>query len=600
MERCRTARRWQLFTASNAALAKRDTIFPAMSALTPPLSDLRQAGEPDLSGVDLSDKDLSGTHLEHARGLTARQLRGADLTNAHLPEELKKFEALKGVESASKAAGRIWATSVLACLYCWLTIAGTTDAQFFGAEQQAALPFIQMKMSMIGFYVAAPLILLVVFLYLQFSLQVLWEVYATLPAIFPDGRKLHERASPFFLSSIVRAQFSRLGARAGLAKWQARLAWLLGWWLVPLTLCWIWERSLVARLWWITAPQIAAIAIGIAAALFFGRIARDTLHGDSGRIWRSRREWLRESRSKWEILAGVVMAASFGFLSVYAYAGPFPAAELQYARIAVVSSGTEESASIAEQAGRGIDLTGRNLRYANAVGAELSNANFTHADLAHAQLWIADLRDAHFERSRLDGASLGSADLRGALFAFTDLRNVTWIGANLEGVSFFGDILDPLALKQMQLVARNWVLAFYSPESAKQLALPGDHSTRLGLKNLSGYDFARLEAVNMQAANLAGWNLQRANFSAVELDDANLSKSDLRGAVFGSARVTNTNFGGADLRGADLSAAVGLTQWQVNSAITDQTTKLPPGLVLSTGAACAAVSNGPKLPLRTR
>jgi hypothetical protein len=43
------------------------------------LAQLREPGVHDVSGMDLADKNLRGVHLEHARGLTARRLRGADL-----------------------------------------------------------------------------------------------------------------------------------------------------------------------------------------------------------------------------------------------------------------------------------------------------------------------------------------------------------------------------------------------------------------------------------------------------------------------------------------------------------------------------------------
>lgn len=92
---------------------------------------------------------------------------------------------------------------MLACLYCWLTIGGTTDAQFFGAEHQTALPFIQMKMPMTGFYAVAPWISLVVFFYLQFSLQTVWEIFATLPAVFPYGAAASASALPRFFSAAL-------------------------------------------------------------------------------------------------------------------------------------------------------------------------------------------------------------------------------------------------------------------------------------------------------------------------------------------------------------------------------------------------------------
>jgi uncharacterized protein YjbI with pentapeptide repeats len=145
------------------------------------------------------DASLVGARLEHVDDLAAWQFRGSVLTGAHLPEAIKKFEGLKAVDANAKAAARSFTATILACLYCWLTIGTTTDAEFFGAEHATALPFLQTKISPYGFYAVAPLLLAAMFLYLQFSLQQLWEAFASLPAFFDDGRALHERAAPFFL-----------------------------------------------------------------------------------------------------------------------------------------------------------------------------------------------------------------------------------------------------------------------------------------------------------------------------------------------------------------------------------------------------------------
>ncbi|HEX3683008.1 MAG TPA: pentapeptide repeat-containing protein [Bryobacteraceae bacterium] len=540
------------------------------------LVKLREPGVHDVSGLDLAGKNLRGAHLEHARGLTARQLRGADLTNARLPEQLKKFETLKVLENASKAAGRVWATAMLACLYCWLTIGGTTDAQFFGAEHETTLPFIQMKMPMTGFYAVAPLILLVVFLYLQFSLQTVWEIFATLPAVFPDGRRLHERAAPFFLSSIVRAQFPILGANAGLAKWQARLAWLLGWWVVPFTLCWLWERSLVARLWWITAPQIASIGIAIASALFFIRFARNTLRGGGtqGIHWRSFWQWARHSKLRWEVLAAIGALGAFGLLSLGGYSFSKVSADLEFATLSLPKNEVEAN-DFGHSAGRGVNLKNRDLRNADAYGAEIWGADLSRSDLRGADFLGADLRKADLEDARLFQTSFFSSDLQGSSFSVFkgDKCGALFMGANLQGARFVD--LGPCA-DEIRESGQNWILATYN--NPEQLHLPSEHRESLINRDLSGYSFSKLGSLFMQRADLHGWNLQNTNFSGADLDDADLSKSDMRGAVLDQTRVIKTNFEGADLRGADLRQARGLTQAQVNTMITDKSTKLPEGL----------------------
>ena len=83
------------------------------------------------------------------------------------------------------------------------------------------------------------------------------------------------------------------------------------------------------------------------------------------------------------------------------------------------------------------------------------------------------------------------------------------------------------------------------------------------------------------------------NDFAVDLSGAFIRRVDLSGAIlvgadFSGADCTNANFRGADfegavlegtiLKGADLTGARNLTKQQIQSAIIDDATLLPPGL----------------------
>jgi hypothetical protein len=122
-----------------------------------------------------------------------------------------------------------------ACLYCWLTVLFTTDAGLLVGGSNLALPIVQTPIPIVAFFGATPVLLLTVYLYLHFSFQNLWEALATLPAVFPDGRKLHERALPWILGPIVRIHFKRLECPR-LQWFQVRAVALLAWWGVPFTL----------------------------------------------------------------------------------------------------------------------------------------------------------------------------------------------------------------------------------------------------------------------------------------------------------------------------------------------------------------------------
>ncbi|MBA2670168.1 MAG: pentapeptide repeat-containing protein, partial [Gemmatimonadetes bacterium] len=124
--------------------------------------------------------------------------------------------------------------------------------------------------------------------------------------------------------------------------------------------------------------------------------------------------------------------------------------------------------------------------------------------------------------------------------------------------------------------------------------------TDLSLADLNGthLERARLHDAHLERARLHDAQLEGAALHQAHLEHASLYKAHLEGAVLMGVRGKNAYLGaahlqGADLRGADLEGAymdlanlegadlrgvVGLTPEQLQSAISDETTLLPPGL----------------------
>src|SRR5262249_31504841 len=125
---------------------------------------------------------------------------------------------------------------LIGCVYCWLTIATTTDAHLLTNSASSPLPIVQTTMPIVYFFWIAPLILLCVYGYLLIYLQRLWEGLAQLPAVFPDGQTLHQRASSWLLNGLVSIHLFQLrDKRPSFAHFQAALAIFLAWGLVPIT-----------------------------------------------------------------------------------------------------------------------------------------------------------------------------------------------------------------------------------------------------------------------------------------------------------------------------------------------------------------------------
>ena len=198
-------------------------------------ADLRNVSltDADLTGANLEHADLTGANLEHADladanlqgalllrsklraanfenadlsravGLLPAQLAGVNLAGARLPEKFGDFDGLRVVEEESKNARALFFSTLLSCVYGWLTIAGTSDVLLLTNSASSPLPIIGASIPIVSFYVVGPLILLLLYIYLHLHLQRLWERLADLPAVFPDGRSLGKRAYPWLLTGLV-------------------------------------------------------------------------------------------------------------------------------------------------------------------------------------------------------------------------------------------------------------------------------------------------------------------------------------------------------------------------------------------------------------
>lgn len=85
-----------------------------------------------------------------------------------------------------------------------------------------------------------------------------------------------------------------------------------------------------------------------------------------------------------------------------------------------------------------------------------------------------------------------------------------------------------------------------------------------------------------RGADLIAADLRRIDLRGANLRGAYLIAADLRGSDLSGTDFIGADFRDADLRGADLSKSIFLTQAQINVAIGDTSTKLPPLLTRPT------------------
>lgn len=422
-----------------------------------------------LRDTKLERADLHQANLKDAAGLTVQQLGGTDVSRATLPDEIAKFSAVDHAQEISRNARTIFLGMIGGCVFSWLTIGTTTDAALLTNAASTPLPIIGTNVPIAYFFLAAPVILLALFVYLHLYLQKLWSALADLPAKFPDGRRLDECVYPWLLTSFATAHTPRLAEEAPvMSRFQVWLSVATAWLLVPVTCSFFWARFA----WAFYAPALyplqavlssLVLGLSIFAAYWFYR------HAEATFLRMPRIEAKRVQASLWPmnrvqkslaVMSVAVIAATLFVMRDHFRGADFREAKLNRADLsrfdfslgyffraegngASFDNATLDGAVFAEAI-----LQRATFRYAKAT-----SANFIDADLTRAELFGAKLEGASFYGAKLNGADLGGstvltnaefqeADLTNANFRFVDLTGTSWHGAKLAGTDLTGAILS--------------------------------------------------------------------------------------------------------------------------------------------------------------
>jgi hypothetical protein len=284
------------------------------------MSDLRQAclagadlREANLLGAKLRGADLQGATLEGAAHLWAEQLAGTNLAAATLDPTFR-FEALATVAEVSRRARRLWLFLLLACLATVWVVLSSTDAQLL-VGSVSPLPLLGRFFPLVEFHLLTPLLLLGLYVYLQLSVQRMWEGLGTLPAIFPDGDPVDAKAHPWLLTGLARTYSPWLqekGAAPSALEQQVTL--LLGYWVVPATLLLCWGRYLTRQDLHGSLLHVGLLAAAVAFALNLPALAERTLRLENRPPPRSERI-LRHARGTWRGVTVLSLAVLLAILS---------------------------------------------------------------------------------------------------------------------------------------------------------------------------------------------------------------------------------------------------------------------------------------------
>lgn len=549
-------------------------------------ADLREA---NLVSTNLRGASLAGANLSTATGLVARQLGGASLIGAALPETLFPFE---GVATSAKVRRilRILQAAMLAiCVCLWMTVAATRDAALV-KNASAPLPFLGRFVPILAFYLAAPMLLAAIYIAFHFYLQKLWDAMEELPAVFPDGQRLSSAIGPM----MALAPRSLRDVEPPLKRFshlQAVLWQLGGYWIVPATLVLVWARYLAEQDWRGSLLQIFFVLAAAAMSGFLPRnetsifAAAEANDSSKKTIWDS-----------WHVGGLTVATAAGCLLLIVLTLGATLGAPREFSRAPSLSAhdfrrwpayvfgffrydpfpnllGSRISNAPSDWSGaladlrsvRGARLPGASLRYALAARAFFAKVELQRADLTGSDFTSADFRGANLASANLSGASIFDADLRDTDLRYALLNSVTAGGAKFDGANLYESVFLGATMERASFVKADLRGAILGNAEMNQ---------------------ADLTAAYLADADFRGAQLQQALFNGAFADGAKFQNADLRDAVFAATILSGAKLDGANLDRADFRGALGLTAAQVCSAKSHTDAQMDDSLARDVEAAC--------------
>lgn len=190
---------------------------------------------------------------------------------------------------------------------------------------------------------------------------------------------------------------------------------------------------------------------------------------------------------------------------------------------------------------KGVNLEGRDLRFADFSQSDLTNANLRMARLDGARMWYTILQ----------GADLTNSFMKGAYLGFADLNRAIAVRAIFTGSDFSYANLKSIDLQETNLIGANFSSGIESSDykghlQGADLAFTDLRGSNLFDAQLQG---AILDNANMQGVKLGMANLQGATLREAELQGADFSNANLQGTDFSNAYINCALFGNANISG---------------------------------------------------
>ena len=437
---------------------------------------------------------------------------------------------IDNIAECSKNARAIYLLYLGFLAYCTVTLFGVTDRQIV-LNEGVRLPIVNVDVSLRGFFVFAPVVAFLVFVYLQLYLQRLKRLKLDLREGYRDVRST--RLYPWMLNIADRAEPGFVG---GLQRFIVGLSL---WWALPAVLfffsfvflkthepVWTWRLNL--------APTISAT---VAACFWWAYSAGIRRHPFLFPLTL--------------ILTGLLATDYLNGVRHYSLAGDRARGQTVDLSYQVLIEEQNEEYDV-----YWLDLRKAQLQGANLTSAVLKKADLQKVNLKHAVLTRANLQDARLDSARLDSTDFTSAKLNGANFTFAKLNganlqkarldNANLNSTKLNGARLLEAHLDNADLRMSRLNGANLIRAKLNGTNLQDAHLYGAHL------NFTKLDGANLQDAHLDSADLAHAKLNDAHLYGTRLNGAHLSEAQLDGADLTSARLNGANLDKARLNGASL------------------------------------------------
>jgi uncharacterized protein YjbI with pentapeptide repeats len=462
------------------------------------------------------------------------------------------LEAIKkAVEDAASVGAPLWLSYLFLLFYVALAASGVKHADLL-LENPVELPFLNIKLPLIAFFVIAPILFVIVHAYVMAHFALLSDKAKLFHTELKRQEKSHSvreglrRQLPInlfaqFLAGPVEIREGLFSVLLWAVAWISLVAGPL---LVLLLLhvqflpyhdsrvSWVHRGALIFDLviiWWLWMKILS------------GRSGPDSGEqapvGRWAKLWNSVLWWSRNIVA-WP-LTGLIVAFSV-------LVATFPGEWRQWPYSLVPALGPWATAATEAIFGK-VDplnksLTGSwpvntlRLKEFDIYEALKVEDRKTFEQKEHSYI----LHDRHLEQAELRFARLGKVDLRdahleGALLDLAQLQGATLESAQLQDASLEGAQLQSASLKGAEL-----------------------QGARLILAQLQG---ATLESAQLQDASLVWAQLQGATLDEAQLQGASLDEAQLQGASLDGAQLQGALLDGAQLQGASL---VRLRAWRAD------------------------------------